>query len=189
MAHHVRVREVHDDGVEIAFFDGVDHRVRHARGGHFRLQIVRWHFRRGDEDTLFAGKRFFDAAIEEIGDVRVFFGFRDAQILEFAARRKRWRGCARVFPARECSAATARSSRIASWRRRRDFSGARDRRILSKPGSMSALVIWRARSARKLKKMTASSSRIRPRGTAGFPGAASVVITAGITNSSVTPFS
>ena len=45
------------------------------------------------------------------------------------------------------------------------------------------------RSARKLKKITASSSRITARGTGDFPGAGSVVMTAGTMNSSVTPFS
>ena len=30
MSYHVRVREIHDDGVEVSFFDRVDHGVGHA---------------------------------------------------------------------------------------------------------------------------------------------------------------
>ena len=48
---------------------------------HFRLQIVGGDFGRRNQDAFFAGERLFDAAVEEIGDVRVFFGFGAAQIL------------------------------------------------------------------------------------------------------------
>ena len=80
VAHHVGIGEIHDDGVEIAFFDRVNHGVGDARGGHFRLQVVGGHFGRRHQDALLAGERLFHAAIEEISDVRVFFGFGDAQI-------------------------------------------------------------------------------------------------------------
>ncbi len=86
VADHVRVGEVHDDRVEIALFDGVDHGVGNSRRGHFRLQIVCGHFGRGNQRALLAGKRLFDAAVEEISDVGVLLGFRDAQVLVLPLR-------------------------------------------------------------------------------------------------------
>ena len=47
VADHVRIGEIHDDGVEIALLDGVNYRIGDAGGGHFRLQIVGGNFRRG----------------------------------------------------------------------------------------------------------------------------------------------
>ena len=54
---------------------------RSARRSHFRLQIVGRHFRRVNQDPLFAFKRLFYAAVEEEGDVSVFFSFGDAQLV------------------------------------------------------------------------------------------------------------
>src|SRR6266481_51957 len=80
VADHVGVGVIHDDCVEFAFFDGFHDRVGNSFGGHFGLQVVRCHFWRGHEDALFAGERLFDAAVEEISDVRVFFSFGAAEI-------------------------------------------------------------------------------------------------------------
>ena len=82
MPDHVCVREVHDDGVESAFFDGVNHCIGDPRRRHFRLQIVCRNLRRGYEDALLASEGFFDATVEKIGDVRVLFGFRHTQIAQ-----------------------------------------------------------------------------------------------------------
>src|SRR3989441_4815183 len=40
------------------------------------------YFGRGNGDGLFPRKRFFDAAVKKIGDVSIFFSFRDAEIAE-----------------------------------------------------------------------------------------------------------
>src|SRR5258708_37357866 len=42
--------------------------------------MVSGDWRRRDEDALFAGEWFFHAAVEEIGDVRVLFGFGTAEV-------------------------------------------------------------------------------------------------------------
>ncbi len=57
MADHVGIREVHDDGVEIALLNRVNHGVGDAGGGHFRFQVVSRHLRRGHQDALLAGER------------------------------------------------------------------------------------------------------------------------------------
>ncbi len=58
MADHVGVREIHDDGVEIAFANGVGDGIGDACGAHFRLQVVGGDFRRRDENAILAGKGF-----------------------------------------------------------------------------------------------------------------------------------
>src|SRR5260370_4333099 len=80
MANHVGIGVIHDDGVDLALFDGFHYGIRDSLGGHFRFEIVRGDLRRGNEDALLAGERLFHAAVAEIGDVRVFFGFGAAQI-------------------------------------------------------------------------------------------------------------
>ena len=81
VADHVGVGVVHDDGVEFVLLDGFYDRVGDACGRHFGFQIVGRDFGRRHQDAFFAGEGLFDAAVEEIGDVGVFFGFRAAQIL------------------------------------------------------------------------------------------------------------
>src|SRR5208283_1376417 len=80
VADHIGVGIIHDDGVELAFFDGFHDGVGDACGGHFRFQIVGGDFRGGDQDAFLAAERFFDATVEEIGNVGVFFGFGAAEI-------------------------------------------------------------------------------------------------------------
>ena len=80
MANHIAVRVVTDDGVVFSAFDGGDQFLGQLGGAHFRLQIVGRHFRRVNQDPLFAFKRLFYAAVEEEGDVSVFFSFGDAQL-------------------------------------------------------------------------------------------------------------
>ena len=81
------------------FSMALNHGVGNARGGHFGLQVVGGHFGRGHQDALFAGERLLHAAIEKVGDVRVLFGFGDAQIAKVRRRRKPAPECVRVFPA------------------------------------------------------------------------------------------
>jgi hypothetical protein len=80
--YHICIGEIHDDGVEVALFHGMNYRICNASSGHFRFQIVSRHFGRRNQDAFLSGERLFDAAVEEIGDVRIFFGLRDAQILK-----------------------------------------------------------------------------------------------------------
>ena len=187
VADHVRICKIHDDGVEIALFDCVDDGIRNACGGHLRLQVVGGNFLRRDDDSLFAGEWLFDAAIEEIGDVRVFFRFGDAKILVLQFGEDVRKDVLEFFRADDVLEPRPGFFVLRHGNEFQIRLVARDRRICRSRVRASARVIWRARSARKLKKITASSLRIRPRGAAGFPGAASEVITAGTMNSSVTP--
>ncbi len=129
MADHVGVGEIHDDGVEIAFFDGFHDRVGDSCGGHFRFEVVGGDFRRGHQNALLAAEGLFDAAIEKISDVRVFFGFGNAQIFVMQLAKNLREDVLEFFRRDGRSAARATSFRTASWRRRRDSSGASDRRI------------------------------------------------------------
>jgi hypothetical protein len=80
MADHVRVGEVQDDHVVLAGVDRGDRFVGQFGGGHFRLQIVGGDFRGGDHDAVLTGLGVFLAAVEEIGDVRIFFRLGHAQL-------------------------------------------------------------------------------------------------------------
>src|SRR5271168_712770 len=86
MADHVGVGVVHDDGVELAFFDGFHDRIGDALRGHFGLEVVGGYFWRGDENAFFAAEGFFDAAVEEIGYVGVFFGFGATEVFVLHVR-------------------------------------------------------------------------------------------------------
>ena len=82
VTHHIRVGVIHDDGVEFVFLDGLYHRVGDAFGAHLGLQIVSGNFRRRNQYAFFTAKRLFDAAIEKVSDMRVFFGFSAAQVAQ-----------------------------------------------------------------------------------------------------------
>lgn len=50
-------------------------------GGHLGLEVVGGDvFWGGDDEAFFSGVFFFDAAVEEVGDVGVFLGFGDAHL-------------------------------------------------------------------------------------------------------------
>jgi hypothetical protein len=82
VADHVGVGEVGDDQVEGGVVDGFDDGVADAFGGHFRGQIVGRDFLRLDEGSIFAGEGSFDAAVEEVSDVRVLFRLGYAQVAQ-----------------------------------------------------------------------------------------------------------
>ena len=71
VADHVGVGEVDDDDVEGGVGEGLDDGVGDAGGGHLGGEIVGGDLLRGDELAVFAGEGFFDAAVEEVGDVGV----------------------------------------------------------------------------------------------------------------------
>ena len=81
MPHHVCIRIIHDDGVELALLERFHDRVRNSRRGHFRLQIVSGHFRRRHQNALFSGERLLHPAIEKISHVCVLLRLRGPQIL------------------------------------------------------------------------------------------------------------
>lgn len=82
VADHVGVGEVDDDDVEGGVVYRFDDGVGDAGGGHLRGEVIGRDLLRGDEGAIFAGEGFLDAAVEEISDVGVFFGFGDAKVAE-----------------------------------------------------------------------------------------------------------
>ena len=80
MADHVGVGEVHDDQVVFAGVDGLDGAVGQFGSGHFGLQVVGRDLGRGHHDAVFARVGCLLAAVEEVGDVRVFFRLGHAQL-------------------------------------------------------------------------------------------------------------
>ena len=78
---HVGVGKVANRRVESIGCDGVCESAGDFGRAHFGFVIVRGHvFGRWDEDAFFAIKGRFVLAVEEEGDVRVFFGFGDAKL-------------------------------------------------------------------------------------------------------------
>ena len=81
VADHVAVGEVQDHHVVLAGGELFEHLFGHFVSAHFRLQIVSGHLGGRDEHAHLARIGRLDAAVEEEGDVRVFFRFGDAQLL------------------------------------------------------------------------------------------------------------
>ena len=79
---HVAVGEVAQNHVETLGGEAVEDVLAHLRRAHFGLQIVGGDFGRGHEDALFAGIGLFTAAAEEVGNVRIFLGFGNAQLAD-----------------------------------------------------------------------------------------------------------
>ena len=92
--HHVGVGEVADDHVVAAVLHVVDERVGEAGRAHLRLQVVGRDLRRRHQDAVLPRVRPFLAAVEEIGDVGVLLGLRQAQV-GAAGRRQDLRHVAR----------------------------------------------------------------------------------------------
>ena len=78
MTNHVRVSEIQNDQIIICHSRA--NFVRNRQRAHFRLQIVSRDLGRRYNLTVFAWKRALDSAVKEIGDVRIFFRFGDAQL-------------------------------------------------------------------------------------------------------------
>jgi hypothetical protein len=83
MAHHVAIGEIADHKIVRAGIPGFHKFVRHFNGAHGRLLVVGFHLAGGrHKDAILTSKRLFKSAIEKVGDVRVFFRFRQAQLLQ-----------------------------------------------------------------------------------------------------------
>src|SRR5699024_10977293 len=53
------------------------------RRTHLRLEVVGSYLRAGNDDALFAFVGLLYAAIKEVGDMRILFGFGNTQLLQF----------------------------------------------------------------------------------------------------------
>ena len=84
VAYHVAVGVVADDGIVFFALNRRHQFVGDFARAHFRLQIVGGDFGRGHHHAVFPGIGRFDAAVEKVGDVRVFFGLGDAQLFQAA---------------------------------------------------------------------------------------------------------
>ncbi len=82
VADHVAVGVVADDRIEPAAGDRRHQLFGELVRAHLGLQVVGRNFGRGHQHALLAGIGGFDAAVEEIGDVRVLLGLGDAQLPE-----------------------------------------------------------------------------------------------------------
>ena len=78
MADHVAVGIVTDHGLILPATNGRFQFISDLKSTHFWFKVVGCHFGRWHQDTVLAGIRLFLAAIEEIGDMGVFFCFCDA---------------------------------------------------------------------------------------------------------------
>ncbi len=80
MADHVGIGKVQNDRV-IGFCPDSSHQLfGYFRGRHFRLQVIGRNLGRGYQNTVFAFENLFFAAVKEEGYMRIFFGFRNAQL-------------------------------------------------------------------------------------------------------------
>src|SRR5437764_5414032 len=66
MPHHVNVREVKDDSINLSCAQMGQRRLSDFVRAHLRLQIIGRYFWRRDKHTVFSGKRRFHAPVEEI---------------------------------------------------------------------------------------------------------------------------
>src|SRR5947209_20560274 len=78
MTNHVRIGEIQNDQIIIRHFRA--NIVSNWHRAHLRLQIVSRHFGRRYYLAIFAWECALDSSIKEIGDVRIFFRFGDAQL-------------------------------------------------------------------------------------------------------------
>ena len=159
VAHHVRIGIVQHDQVVLAGVDRLHRLCRQLGRRHFRLQVIGCDLGRRHHDAVFAGKRFFPSAVEEIGDVRILLRFRHAQL-------RAVRG-GRDFPQNVRKASAAERSSASAGPDRSLYcvmptaAAKRTARLRGKPandGSSIAPRISRTRSARKLKHSTPSPS-------------------------------
>jgi len=80
MANHIAIREIADNEVVFAAANCRDKPVGNQRSAHFRLEIIGGHFRRWNQDAVFAGKWLLAPAAEKKRDVRILFSLGNAQL-------------------------------------------------------------------------------------------------------------
>lgn len=82
VADHVGRGEVVHQEFEFALLDAFAELVRDACGAHFWVEVVGGDFGGGHHVADFVGELLLDAAVEEKGDVGVFFGFGDVALVD-----------------------------------------------------------------------------------------------------------
>src|SRR5437868_1372259 len=78
MTNHVRVSEIQNDQIIICHSRA--NFVSNLQGAHLRLQVVSRDLGRRYNHAVFTWKRALNSAVKEIGDVRIFFRFGNAQL-------------------------------------------------------------------------------------------------------------
>ena len=86
MSYHIHIGEIQYDQIICGFAYPVQQLLCHHAGAHFRFQIISGDIpRRRYQTAVFQWKRILFAAIEEIRDMRVFFGFCNSKLSKAAA--------------------------------------------------------------------------------------------------------
>src|SRR5690606_30034771 len=80
MADHVRVGEVDNNQVKFLRFDSANELIQYLISGHFRLQIIGRDLWARHQNAFLAGIDALLPAVQEEGDMGIFFGFRDAKL-------------------------------------------------------------------------------------------------------------
>ena len=78
MTYHIAVSEIYDDEIEV--FGVRDELFVDLLCGHLRIQIIRRHFMRRNENIFFAIKHYLSVAVEEFRDVSEFLGLCEMQL-------------------------------------------------------------------------------------------------------------
>ena len=82
MANHIRICKVQDNRIKFILIQLCQQCLRNLFGAHFRLQIIGCNLRRRNQNTLLISIRSFHTTVEEEGYMRIFFGFRNAQLVQ-----------------------------------------------------------------------------------------------------------
>jgi hypothetical protein len=73
--NHIRRGEIAHDEFMLAFLQDLGNLLCDTVNTHFRVFVVRGNFGRGYHVSLFVFELLLRAAVEEKGDVRIFFSF------------------------------------------------------------------------------------------------------------------
>jgi len=170
VANHVGIGEIHDDCVEVALLDGLHDlsAMPAALISGFRSYWALSATALGCASSPPNG--FLDAAVEEIRDVGVLLGFRAAEIFQICRQDLR-EDVRNLFGCKHIAQHGQALSYCVHRDKQRFFGLFASANSLN-PGLAMARSSGGRGSARKLKKITASSSRIGPRrgGGRGAPG-------------------
>lgn len=82
VSDHVAVGKVEDDNVVFSAVQTGKQLVGHLIGAHLRLQIVGGNLRGVDECAVLPFRNGFYTTVKEEGDVRILFGFGNAQLMQ-----------------------------------------------------------------------------------------------------------
>ena len=80
VTHHIAVRIIHYDEIELLGIDGLNQFIFYFVSTHFRFQVIRSHLRRRNKDTFFRIIRSFATAVEEECHVGVLLRFGNMEL-------------------------------------------------------------------------------------------------------------